>query len=82
MKRRKEGKGFGWPYQAASGKPKRRPDVIYSVAAPDSGVRVIGFIIPVSGFYPCAGMACLLWVSCRYVLQIFVSISFSILAVN
>jgi len=43
------------------GNPKGGPDVKYVVAAPDSGVRVKGFVVLVSGFYPCAGMACLLW---------------------
>jgi hypothetical protein len=58
------------PHQAASRKPKRRPYVIYRVAAPDSGVHVIALVIPASGFYPCAGMASLPWVSCLYVLHI------------
>jgi len=47
------------PHQAASRKPKRRPDVKGVVAAPDNGVRVNSAVIPASGFYPCAGMASL-----------------------
>jgi hypothetical protein len=45
------------PHQAAPRKPKRRPDVISTVAAPDRGVSVINLVMPASGFYPCTGMA-------------------------
>ena len=58
------------PYQAASRKPRRRPAVISLVAAPDRVVCVIFGVIPASGFYPCAGIASLPWVSCLYVLHI------------
>jgi hypothetical protein len=82
MKRKeKRGEGFGWATPATSRKPKRRPDVKIAITTPDRGVRVKYLVIPASGFYPCAGMASLPWVSCLYVFHILWSVCFSVFAV-
>jgi len=80
MMEEEEREGLAGPRQAASRKPKRRPDVIADIVAPDSVVRVINLVIPASGFYPCclADMASLPRVSCMSTRLCFASFAVSL----